>query len=324
MAVPDQIRAVHLPGGNLYDHMQLDLAESYRRLDGWERPVKPLRRSRVRNLLDLVATSAAIRFNLHDALILNGLKRQWFDEFREYWSQVLGGRPLRMPLDLFMLTHDYRRRQQHTESLEWSDPQQHLANWQHPHELYELLRCTLKLALGPVRGLKLWRLIKPRSRVLEYGCALAPYYNCYRQYFSHLQCQWTLADIPNYPFYYARYRYGTDGVDMVTINAEDFTRPLGDRSGFDAIILTTVLEHVDQPLFLVEYLLDRLNDGGLLVFDYIKSHGTGLDHPNSLRLRRQSLELIIARTEMIHGRLDDLDESVGLCFVRKRTAAKSS
>jgi 2-polyprenyl-3-methyl-5-hydroxy-6-metoxy-1,4-benzoquinol methylase len=159
------------------------------------------------------------------------------------------------------------------------------------------------------------------ARILEYGCSLAPYYHCYRDFFSHLDCKWTLADIPNFPFHYARYLYRNDAdVEFVIINANDFSNPLGEVGEFDVIILTTVFEHLDDPLFLSEYLLKRLKIGGLFVFDYIKSEGKGLDHPKALEMRQDCIRNIMAQTDIVSGKINNIKESIGLCIAQKKIA----
>jgi len=168
--------------------------------------------------------------------------------------------------------------------------------------------------------LEFWKRVSEGARILEYGCSLAPFYSCYREFYSHLDCKWVLADIPNFTFHYAKYLYRDDaGVECVTINDSDFSNPLGETGEFDIIILTTVFEHLDDPLFVFEYLLRRLKTGGLFVFDYIKSEGKGLDHPNAVKMREECLRSILANTEILHGRINNIDESIGFCIAQKKT-----
>lgn len=321
--MPQDIRAVHLEGGNFFDDMRVDIAASHRRFDQLARGRRSTARPFLRNYLRYRLTSAALTLGIHEALVMNGIKRRWLEDFRDYWSNILGGRPLWSAHDFFLLLYDYRKRQQHTSALEWNDAAQHLKNWQRPCHLYLTLHTASRCALGPIPFPPFWKHLRRGLRVLEYGCSLAPYYHCYREFLSHLDCAWTLADIPNFPFHYARYLYRDDaGVDLVTIHDTDFANPLGDAGAFDVIILTTVLEHLDDPSFVSDYLLQRLKPGGLLVFDYIKSEGKGLDHPNALARRQECLKDILARTELVHGSIADPEASVGLCIARKRPAPR--
>ena len=315
--------AVHLPGGNYFDQMRIDLPASHTRLDNVNWVQRSIRQPWISNMLRLLATGFLIRLRLWEPLIMNGLVRTWFHDFMGYWHDVIGGRPIPTVADFNALLHDYRKGQQQVDQLEWADSTQHVVNWQDPIHIYQTFHNARKLALRPVIGLRLWKLIAARSRILEYGCSLAPYYYCYRRYFSHLRCSFVLADIPNFPFHYAKYLYGQDAdVQFKTINPDDFADPLADASStdqtrFDTIILTTVFEHLDDPLFAATYLLDRLNPNGLFVFDYIRSEGLGLDHPNALETREATLTTILDRTEVVYGSVDDLEESIGFCIVRK-------
>lgn len=311
--------AVHLEGGNYFDDMRIDIARSHERLDDLPRRGVRERRSRLANAVRRGLVMAAIRLRVHEFLILNGIRRRWLDEFERYWSEVLGGRPFWNSIEFFLLTHDYRKRQQQTGALAWAGPEQHVAHWQNPSQLYATFHQVRKLATRPIVSRPLWRRLSADMRILELGCSLAPYYNCYREYYSHVPCQWLLADLANYPFHYARYRYRDDpGLTFHVITPNKFTDPLPDVEAFDVIILTAVLEHADDPVFLADYVLDRLKPGGLFVFDYIKSDARGLDHPHALASREACLMRILARTTLLYGSASNIAESIGTCIAVKR------
>lgn len=312
------VQALHLEGGNCFDDMRIDIAESHRRFAYLTR-TKNTKRSRFRNIVKFSLTRLALRFGIHELLVVNGISKRWLADFQNYWSNILNGRPFWSTLDFFMILHDYRKRQQHTSHLEWDDPKQHLANWQHPSQIYATLHSVRACAMQPITSLEFWKKVSKSMRILEYGCSLAPYYYCYREFFSHLNCRWTLADIPNYPFHYARWLYRNDSdVEFVTITDSDFTNPLKDvAEDFDVIILTTVFEHLDDPLYISNYLLKRLKIGGLFVFDYIKSEGKGLDHPKSQEMRQDCLKSILVQAQIVHGNINDISESIGFCIARK-------
>lgn len=322
MTVSDQdVKAVHLEGGNYFDDMRIDIAESHRKFANLIRNAKSIRRPRYRNIIKLYLTGIALRLGIYQFFVVNGIRRTWLENFRDYWSNILNGRPFWNTLDFFMLLHDYRKGQQYTSQLEWDDPAQHLVNWQNPNQIYSTLHNVRALATRPIVCLDLWKRVPQSAHILEYGCSLAPYYYCYREFFSHFDCKWTLADIPNFPFHYARYLYRNDAdVEFVIINDSDFSNPLRETGDFDVIILTTVLEHLDNPLFVSDYLLKRLKVGGLFVFDYIKSEGTGLDHPKALEMRQDCLKNILAQTRLVYGKINNINESIGLCIAQKKTA----
>lgn len=314
--------AVHQGDGNFFDQIRIDVSASHARLDQHPSAKRSVRKSRIGNTLRLLVAGLLIGLRLREPLVMSGLSRRWFDDFTTYWRDILGGRPIPTVSDFNGLLHEYRKRQQHVGELKWGDAAQHVANWQDPDAIYLTFHNARRLALHPIVGLRLWRLVQRGSRVLEYGCSLAPYYYSYRLYFSHLNCSFVLADIPNFPFHYAKHLYRHDAeVEYATIDAEKFREPLASLEGgarFDVIIVTTVFEHLDDPPFAARYLLDRLKPNGLLVFDYIKSEGHGLDHPNALRTRQATLSTILAETEVVDGDVDDLDESIGFCIARKR------
>jgi SAM-dependent methyltransferase len=311
--------AVHFKGGNLFDDIQIDIAASHKTIENLDRNTVEVGKSRVKNTIKFYFTGLALWLDIYKLFVVNGLCDKWFNDFRGYWSNILGGRPLPNTLDFFMLLHDYRKRQQHTQELEWSDPEHHLKNWQQPQEIYATFHYTRQLATKPIATpLVFWKHLSKNMRVLEYGCSLAPYYYCYRNYFGHLNCQWTLADIPNFPFHYSKYLYKNDpDLHIITINDTDFMNPLHDENGFDMIVLTTVMEHLNDPLFVSTYLLERLKPGGLFIFDYIKSDGLGLDHPKALEVRLECLKMILSQTKLVYGNVENLNESIDFCIVRK-------
>ena len=310
------LKAVHLKGGNYFDDLRIDINQSHQRFDSLVLQKKRINKPAVLNWLNYLFNGFLQKYKLQELLVTTGLKRKWFDDFYRYWREVLNGRPLTIS-DFLMLLHDYRKKQQFVSELNWETPTAHVNNWQNPIHIYATLSNTRKLALYPLVGRGLWKHIPKRASILEYGCSLAPYYHCYRAFFSHLQCHWILADIPNFPFHYAKYLYQDEGVKFITIAESDFRNPLKEESGFDVIILTTVLEHLDDPLEISDYLLDRLKPNGLFVFDYIISEGKGLDTPKALEMRAACLRRILERVELIQGKVH-IPHHVGLCIGRKR------
>jgi SAM-dependent methyltransferase len=311
-------KAVHLDGGNFFDDMRLDIGASHATLDA--APVVPSQHRALPAILGWIGfgwNAVMQKLRLQEFLIVTGIRRAWFDEFHAYWQGVLGGRPLQV-MDFFMLLHDYRRRQQHTKELAWNSPDEHVGNWQSTTELFSTFTYARNQALRPIIGLALWKHIKPGSVILEYGCSLAPYYNTYRQFFAHRNCRWTLADIANFPFHYAKQRYrGDAGVTLRTIGTSDFRDPLRSTDLYDVIILTTVMEHLDDPIHVTNYLLDRLKPGGLFVFDYIISEGKGLDTPQALAMRQECLTGLLPRLEVLEGKVR-IDADVNFVVARKR------
>ncbi len=309
--------AVHLGDGNYYDNIRLDINASHARMDAANVNKRSIKRSGLVNRVAYLFDGFLQKYRLLEFLTTSGLRRQWFNDFYSYWTTVLNGRPLSM-MDIGPLLHEYRKRQQYTSEMSWDSPTKHVQNWQDPSLLYHTLWAARKVGLFPIVGYKLWPLLKPNMALVEYGCGVAPYYYSYRRYFTHLNCHWLLVDIPNFAFHDAKHLYCHDpDLEFMTIQPSDFTNPLKDKPELDVVILTTVLEHLDDPTFVVNYLLGHLKVGGILVFDFVMSQGFGLDTPNALAARRECLRLILEQVDLIHGKVN-MDESVGLCIARKK------
>jgi len=163
--------------------------------------------------------------------------------------------------------------------MSWENAKDHIHNWQNPNNIGLTFHYVAKYSRLPFRSKELFKYIRKGQQILEYGCALAPMYRTYREYLNHFKCSWVLADIPNFPFHYARYTYAKDaGVIFSTITDEIMDDPLrGIDKKFDLIIIQEVFEHLHSPLHVAKYLNERLRIGGLLFFDYVLSDAKGLD-----------------------------------------------
>jgi SAM-dependent methyltransferase len=313
--------AVHLPGGNRLDDVRLDLPQSYVAQDEWLRTVQKTsaRRSRVRNDVRRIAYRGE-PYRAREALVNAGLRRAWFEEFRAYWESVLAARPLTL-MDFHQLRYEYRKRAHVASAHEvsWASGEQHLANWQQPEQLSQTFEFVYRAALHPAwEGRTLFDVLRPRWRVLEYGCSLAPMYRTWRTFLSHRGAHWTLADLPGFPFHYARWAYAHDAEAEFAV-IEDLDDPLHHAEGaFDLVIAQAVFEHLDRPRFVAEYLLDRLAPGGLLWFSYSITDATGLDTPAAMRDRRETLEFLAERLDVVRGELRIDDRSLGTTVGRKR------
>lgn len=252
-----------------------------------------------------------------ESRVLIGMRREWFDEFVTFWRDVLGGRPLSI-MDFHMLRMHYRIAFQETETIVWSDTKQHEENWKRDKNISILFHQLYSDAISFPRNMNF---IRKGDRVLEYGCSHAPYYRTYRKYYNHLKAKWTLADLKQISFLYSCYTYYQESSieNLVIIDADNMDNPLYTIDGnFDVIILTTVLEHVHNPLVVVKMLLSRLKKGGKFVFDYIKSEAKGLDSEAGLIGRKDALEYIKGSVNIVSGTLDNLDENIGLCIGIKK------
>lgn len=100
--------------------------------------------------------------------------------------------------------------------------------------------------------------VPPRARVLDYGCASAPY----REFFPG-DSEYVGADFAGNPD--ASLRLNADG-----------TVPAEDRS-FDVVVSTQVLEHVAEPRLYLSECFRVLRPGGQLL---LSTHGVFVYHPD--------------------------------------------
>ncbi len=245
----------------------------------------------------------------------------WFERFRRYWGRVLGGRPLWGVEDFYFLRNVYRMRFQTATVPDTADAGVHLEAWQRPevishlfHSVYyeslnhelPVLRALRELQRGPIR------------KVLEFGCGSAPITTTLCEFMPPRgDLRMWISDIETISFHYAAHKLAPfANVKAVPLRPESrFRFPLGEK--FDAIFCMTVLEHLQEPLAVVEHLRDLLAPGGLLFFDYVKSEATGLDTQAGLSQRPATLAFLRENFRVLRGALDE-DRSMGLTVVTPR------
>jgi SAM-dependent methyltransferase len=319
--------AIHLPDGNRFTDLRLDIAASIAAQEPWltQVPKRSVRRSLLANYTHLAAYVALRRLGFWEPAVNVGLIRDWFDEFSDYWSKSLGGRHLTV-LDFHQIRFLFRKRFARLTDFSWNSTDQHLANWQLPENIHATFHFLYREALEPVRSRELLTHLRSGMRVLEYGCSLAPMYRTWRSFLSHVRAEWVLADIPNFPFHYSRHTYARDAEASFCLIAEElFDDPLRHVEGdFDIIIIHEVFEHLHKPRHLAEYLLRRLRPGGLFYFDYVHSDATGHDTPAGLADRIKTLQFLEQHLGIIAGDFEVSDRSLGRCIGRLKSAGAPS
>jgi hypothetical protein len=314
--------AVFAKGSNSLDDVRLDLDASFAAQEKWLENAgrRNVSKSRIRNYGRLVFFAIMKKIGLWNPLVGAGFIRYWLDEFLLFWG-VLRGRPLSVH-DFHSLRFHYRlefHRVTSSKEYEWSSSKIHVEHWQRHEALFQVFHYALRYALMPKNIQIMPRVMGQNSRVLEYGCSSAPSYSCWKRYFSHINTKWVLADIANHSFFYAGCVHGRDeSVTTHLIKPAAFAHPLkGIEGKFDVIFINEVFEHLDQPLHIANYLIDRLNDGGRLVFDYIISDAKGLDTTEGKAQRAETIQVLNNRLKIIYGKIGDASHSTGLCIGQK-------
>lgn len=244
----------------------------------------------------------ASRKGLTRRLVQSRLDLRWFDEFSRYWTEELGQRRIQ-PHEFEWLHAELR---QLFRSMTVSEDG-FLDAWQDPRTLYTLFHYVYKHACDPIPMGRLPLYVPKGSRVLEYGCGLAPVTSCLRSYFGHRKLQVVCADIPTLLLSYAGWRFRDDR--WIGIQPLDPDEPRLEGT-FDVCFLIEVLEHVPDPVVTLSEVTDHLAPGGTLVFDYIESEGTGMDFPASPDARRRALDFLEERYDVALQRSGDIGRTV--------------
>ncbi len=243
----------------------------------------------------------------------------WFNEFKNYWINVIGGRPLWNLADLFYLKNLYRAKFQETQIPDTDDSKIHLEAWQRPELIYQLLHLVCKESvLNEYKLLKLLRNFKKHfNSFLEFGCGTAPITTSLFELFNlPKKIKIYLSDIKTLAFNYAAYKFKNyaNVIPLLLVAENDFLLNLKER--VDVITCITVFEHLNKPLDTIKIFYDSLNSKGLLLFDYIKSSGEGLDTMQAVRQRESVLDFINENFKVIYGRITK-EKSMGLTIVKK-------
>jgi len=292
--------------GNLYDDVHVDIEEAHRNFVRHNKAVFKKR--------SLCLTGLLVKSGLWKRLIDSGFIRDWFDEFNGYWINCLGCRPLKLH-DFFYLHSHYRIKFQNVEVSENANAQQFMKAWQRYENIYSIFSSIYKNALSPLSFYPYREYIKNAKYVLEYGCGIAPITYGASKWGNFKKCKFTIADIRQFTYHFAKWRLAPLGnVTFIDI-APDVLPEFSDR--FGVVFLLTVLEHLPNPLQVVKHLYQNMENRGYLIFDYIKSEGKGLDSVQSLRERQQVLGFIEENFELIEGKIDK-HNSMGTTVVRKK------
>jgi SAM-dependent methyltransferase len=313
---------------NLFDDFRPDVAALLKEQDAKLRAPDPGARSgdglgalgRLGSLAALYALGAQVKTGIHRRLVYGNLRLDWFQEFQDYWMGELGNRPIH-PHDFYFLSGVYRQRAQtlyfeHLERPDLASDDKHLDAWRDSRMVSYLFLHAYRLALSPLRVHPFARWVPRGGRVAEYGCGAAPIVTSLARYYRHLDLRLVGADIPHLLFHYARWKFRADRfVTMVPIQPNDDAPLPGE---YDTIFCLETFEHLPRPIAAAQHFHRALRPGGCLVFDYVRSDGTGLDTAAALRDRIPALELIRERFDIVQGRVTTDGAHVEPAVARKR------
>ncbi len=294
---------------NLYDQIEVNINILHQRFGS--EPNMMSRRNRKNNIITSSFYKVLYKLNIYQKLIDSGFIRGWFAEFQEYWNTILGGRPLLFH-DFYFLYSSYRTKFAQVEVKHRADENDFLMSWQRPENIFLIFKEAYLDALSPFAYYPYRRYIKRGDQVLEYGCGSAPIVTSLIND-SNKHLEFTLADLPQYTYHFAKWRLRQHGVNFIDLSPHLLPRFKND---FNLIFLTNVLEHLPKPLDTVRHLTENLKSNGYLIFDYILGDGAGLDTLESVNDRALVLDYLKENYLIVKGSLE-YTKSMGSTIAQK-------
>ena len=254
------------------------------------------------------------KLKISEEFVYSYLLTNWFQEFRNFWSEIMDGRPLDI-IDFHFLRLSYRNKFQNVKHFNEPDNIDFLTAWHSNENMYLLFGSIWKYAKSAyLNFLAFYFELPKKGKILEYGCGIAPITTGILKYFPSKKYAFEICDILQINFLYAIYNLSNR--QNVKYHIMSPYNNLIDKNNYSVIICQTVLEHIPNPLEVVKSFYDGLEDEGILVFDYIKGDGSGLDSKKSVEEREKTLKFIKNNFFLIKGKIS-FEKSVGLCIVKK-------
>ena len=105
------MKNIHNAGGNYFHDMRINIDAAFDLLPENGKKKDAKRNLAVFNKIKIWTDALLIKFNRMEAMVITGRRRDWFNEFKSFWSEALGGRPLNI-MDFHMLRMWYRMKNQ--------------------------------------------------------------------------------------------------------------------------------------------------------------------------------------------------------------------
>jgi SAM-dependent methyltransferase len=263
------------------------------------------------------------RLRVWQALFHSNLDQYWYREFSEYWTTVLGGRPLWSVYDFFFLKNLYRIKFQRSRIPNTTKSQVHLNAWQRPELLYQLLHLVSKESSysDALIVQKVLRLVPRRKDEawLEFGSGTAPLTSAaVRFFYLPRNLQIHISDIQTLAFHYASFFFRKSNLVRPMLLREENRFALELDKNLDVIFCIQVLEHLNNPLEIVEHFSTLLRSGGVLVFDFMRTSGQGMDTLAAQKERPEVLAFISDHFMIEKNARLDPDTDTQLTFAVKK------
>lgn len=314
---------------NKYDNIYINVEEKFREQDQellvqhkFDRNFSTRKEYRIKlvaqifSLIRMYFIMVLCALGIYQKFVYSNLLLAWFKEFSKFWVGYLKNRPIDV-IDFHFLRLNYRKKFQDVAHTDENNPKEFVNTWQVQANIYLLFSAVWKYAKSIYFDFyRALRYIPNNAHVLEYGCGIAPMTERLIKFAPYKNLKFTLADIKQINFLYTRWKFSKKRyVNFATINiAVADSLPLDEK--YDVIICPTVFEHLPNPLETVKVFYGRLKQGGVLIFDYIKGEGSGLDTKSAVKEWGDVLNFINRNFMLIKGEINP-QKSTKLTIVRK-------
>jgi len=249
---------------------------------------------------------------------MTNLDQFWFYEFKTYWKEFLGGRSLFGIFDFYFFKNLYRLKFQTVEVEDTNKVETHMKAWQQNEVLYQLLHLVQReSSINKLATIKLARKHIKFNSFLEFGCGTAPITKTYLTFFKKAKkTKIYISDIQTISFHFAAQRFSNFNNIKPLLLKEENNLLLTEDLKTDLIFCITVFEHLNKPMETIQKFHKILNKDGVLIFDYIKSDGDGLDTMQGIRERNDVLKFIEQNFTILSGKIN-YDKTTGTTVIRK-------
>ena len=245
---------------NKYDNVQLNIPQLLADQKGRLTTAPSWHTSWVGHLPGRLSLIAGLqRLGLIRRAVYSNLVLGWFDEFNAYWTRRLGLRPLTPP-DFWFLYGIYRQRWQFASLPVNEIASGHAEAWQASETIFLIFQYQIQVAVNPAAVWSYRSNLKSGSKVLEYGCGLAPISTSILRCGPY--CDVMLADVPNLLWDFVQWKFCKNKQVQFFELSFGCDQALPRESYYDVIFCKQVLEHVLEPLAVVKDINRSLRGGG--------------------------------------------------------------
>ena len=309
---------------NQLDNLHIDVKKLYKEHSVLEKSKINLHKGDIKHFKSFhkIYNSSILPLKLRNKLWylfhMTNLDQFWFYEFKTYWKKILGGRSLFGIFDFYFFKNLYRLKFQTVEVEDTDKAETHIKAWQQDEVLYQLLHLVQReSSINKLATIKLARKHIKFNSFLEFGCGTAPITNTYLTFYKKaLKAKIYISDIQTVSFHFAAQRFSNHINIKPLLLKEENNLLLTEEIETDLIFCITVFEHLNKPFETIKKFHKILNDNGVLIFDYIKSDGDGLDTMQGIRERNDVLKFVEKHFTILSGKIN-YDETTGTTVVRR-------